>query len=123
MDNPLPPPARWLRDFRQAQTDDGFTFQWTQDTVTLKMTMTAVPGTTVLSCGYPKTDEPNAATIPMLLVHRHAQQTIFTALYQWSRTDIPVISFEGSTSATGELEIRLKANDRIAHHRIPALRR
>ncbi len=122
VDNPMPPPAQWLRDFGQARTDEDFTFQWTCDGVALKMTMTAVPGTTVLSCGYPTTDEPNAATIPMLLVHRYAQQTVFAALYQSSRTDIPTIYMEGPASATDGLEIRLKVDDRVAHHRIPALR-
>jgi len=58
----------------------------------------------------------------MLLVHRCAQQTMFTTLYQWSRTDIPTIYMEGPASATGGLEIRLKLDERVAHHRIPALR-
>ncbi len=87
---PAAPPARdgawvWLRDFRAAPADDDWFASWQSDGVHLRLDAQGEPGTQVIECGYPATDEPAAGRIPMLLVRRKARQTVFAVVYTVGR--------------------------------------
>jgi len=102
----LPGPGSWLRDFCAATTDRPIRLEWSEDSVNFAMTMAACPETQLITCGYPTTDEPNCPTTPMLLVERRAATTVYAAVYQAKRGQLP------------EAQIRQveDADDRLAFH-------
>lgn len=87
----IPGPGSWLRHFRVGVTDEVIRMRWSEDDVHLGMTMAAQPGTKVMTCGYPSSDEPDCPTTPMMIVERHVASTIYAAVYQAGKGDLPMI--------------------------------
>lgn len=82
----IEPPARegawaWLREFRATSLDGVWHAAWESDGVRLRLDMLGEPGTQVIECGYPATDEPASACVPMLMVRRKAARTVFAVVY------------------------------------------
>ena len=87
----IPGPGSWLRDLRVGVTDEAIRMRWSEDDVHLGMTMAAQPGTKVMTCGYPSSDEPDCPMTPMIIIERHQASTIYAAVYQAGRGDLPPI--------------------------------
>ncbi len=118
----IPGPGSWLRDLRAGRTDGEFRIEWTEDSVTFRMTMAAQPGTTVVSCGYPETDKPGSAALPMLLVERKAAKTIYAAVYQAATAKLPAVHIRRLADADGRLVYQVTGPSGHRRHLIRALR-
>jgi len=118
----IPGPGSWLKDFRAGRADGEFQMEWTESGVTLGMTMAAQPGTTVVSCGYPETDKPGSAAVPMVLVERKATKTIYAAVYQAGRAKLPAVHIRRLPDADGRLVYQVTGPSGHRRHLIRALR-
>jgi hypothetical protein len=99
----IPGPGSWLRDFRAGRSDGEFRVEWLDEDVRFRMTMAGLAGTKLVTCGYPETDRPGSATVPMLLVERRAEKTIFAAVYQAQRSDLPRLHISELPDTDGRL--------------------
>jgi len=118
----VPGPGSWLRDFRVGATDGEIRMCWSEDDVHLGMTMAAEPGTKVITCGYPWSDEPNCRTRPMTIIERHKTSTTYAAVYQAGRETLSQISITRLDDVDGKLVYRVDGPWGKQRHPIPQLR-
>jgi hypothetical protein len=114
-------PGRWLRDFQEGKSDAEVQMEWFEDSVRFRMTLAGQPGTKVITCGYPETDEPNCPTIPMLLVHRRAASTIYAVVYQAGKSKLPKVSLERFPDVDGRLVYQVSGPWGSRRHLVPRL--
>ena len=112
-------PWTWLRNPRSATLDRTWHADWRQGDVRLRLTMLGMPGTEVVLCDFPKSDEFEAPAIPMLIARRKAKSAVFVALYQAEKKDIP----SADISLTGDqtLSVSVVVDGRKRAHVIPIL--
>lgn len=118
----LPGPGSWLRDFQAATTDHLIRLEWSEDAVRFAMTMTGVPGTRLITCGYPTTDEPNCPATPMVLVERHAAATVYAVVYQAAKRQLPTVRIEQLEDAADRMIFKLSGPWGRREHSLPRLR-
>lgn len=118
----LPGPGSWLRDFRTATTDQPIRLELSEDLVNFAVTMAAVPGTRLITCGYPTTDEPNCPTTPMVLIERRAAATIYAAVYQAAKQQLPTVQIEQFEDAADRLTFSVSGPWGRCEHSVPRLR-
>lgn len=114
-------PGRYLSDFRAGQTDDQFRIEWAEAPVRFAMTMAAEAGTKVILCGYPQSDEPNCATIPMAIVEHRAANTTFAVVYQAAKGPIPQVEIRAIENVDGRAVYQVKGPWGTQRHLIPHL--
>jgi hypothetical protein len=119
----IPGPGSWLRDFRIGTTDGEIRMGWSEDDVHFDMTMASGPGTKVITCGYPSTDEPNCATTPMVIIERNEARTIFAAVYQAGRDELPQTGIKRLEDVDGQLVYEIAGPLGQRCHYIRQLRR
>jgi hypothetical protein len=117
----LPGPGKWLRDFSVGESNDEIQIEWSEDSVRFRIVMAAEPGTKIISCGYPVTDEPNCSTIPMLLVERQAARTIYAVVYQAGKKKLPDIHIKPLAEVDGRLVYQVTGQWGKRRHLIPKL--
>ena len=117
----LPGPGKWLRDFRVGESNDEIQIEWSGDSVRFRIVMASEPGTKIISCGYPVTDEPNCSTIPMLLVERQAACTIYAVVYQADKKELPDIHVKPLAAVDGRLVYQVTGPWGKRRHLIPKL--
>jgi len=115
-------PGQWLRDFQQADSDGEIRMQWHDGAVKFRMTLAGQPGTKVILCGYPQTDEPNCPTIPMVLVRRQAAKTTYAVVYQAAADNIPEVHLQGLPDSDGRRVYQVGGPWGSRRHLVPGLR-
>lgn len=123
---PVDPPSRdgpwrWLAGFREAPVDATWTIAWQSGPVHLRLDMLAEPGTRVLECGYPVTDEPDTARLPMLLVRRRAASTVFAAVYTAGRSPCGPVTLTQGPWQEGRLRFIVRTPTGPGEHLVPVL--
>lgn len=99
----IPGAGSWLKDFRVGTADGDLRMGWSNEGEQFGMTMAAEPGTKVITCGYPLSDEPDCLTLPMVIVERHKESTIYAVVYQVSRDELPPIRIKQRDDKKGRL--------------------
>jgi len=112
----------WLRDFRAAVADGAWNASWRSDDVSVCLHMAGAPGTQVIECGYPATDDPKAARVPMLIVRRRAQETTFATVYTCGRTEGGPTKLAMLIDRDGRLAFEVDAGGGRGVHLVPRLR-
>lgn len=118
----LPGPGSWLRDFRAATTDRSIRLEWSEDSVRFSMTMAGAAGTKLITCGYPTTDEANCPTTPMVLIERRAAATVFAAVYQAGKEQLPEILIKQVEAGPRRLGFQVTGPRGQTRHVVPRLR-
>jgi hypothetical protein len=118
----LPGPGKWLRDFKVGAGSEEINIEWSEDSVRFRIVMAAEPETKIISCGYPETDEPDCPAIPMLLVERQAERTVYAVVYQAGKKVLPEMHIKSMGTVDGRLVYQVTGPWGKRRHLIPKLR-
>ncbi len=111
----------WLRDFRSSRQDRQWHAAWRSGDVHLRLDMPGCPGTEIVECGYPATDEPATGRIPMLIVRRKAASTVFAAVYTFGRSGPGDVTLTVLPDRDGRLAFEVEAPAGRGVHLVPRL--
>ncbi len=123
---PCEPPGRdgawaWLRGFRSSRQDAAWHAAWRSGDVHLRLDMPGCPGTEIVECGYPATDEPAPAVIPMLMVRRKAASAVFAVVYTCGRSRPGGVRLTALPDRDGRLAFEVDAPGGRGVHLVPRL--
>jgi len=112
----------WLRDFQATSAEDAWHASWRSDGVYLRLDMAGSPGTQVIECGYPASDDPNARRVPTVIVRRKAKETMFVAVYACGGTEPAATKLTKLPDCDGRLAFEIEAGGGRGVHLVPKLR-
>jgi hypothetical protein len=123
---PCEPPGKdeawaWLHDFRSSWQDPAWHVTWRSGDVYLRLDTMAGPGTEVVECGYPATDEPATGRIPMLIVRRKAASAILVAVYTCGRSTPGEVKLTALPDRDGRLAYEVETPGGRGVHLVPRL--
>lgn len=95
-------------------------FDWRSEGARLRLKLLDPGAERVIACGYPASDEPDAGTIPMLIVRRQANTAVFAAL--WLVGDaVNNAELKPLPVRPGYLVYEVHVDGRPQRHLVPAL--
>jgi hypothetical protein len=111
----------WLRGFRATAAEGAWGASWRSDGVYLRLDMAGSPGTQVVECGYPASDDPKTGRVPMLIVRRKAKETAFAAVYTCGRTEPAAVKLTTLPDRDGRLVFEVQTRGGRGVHLVPKL--
>lgn len=118
---PTEPPWSWLRNAKSLRRDDTWVAEWRQADVRFRMTMPGVRGTEVILCDFPRNDQFEQPSVPMLMVERQGKSAMFIALYQAEKDDAPKAEISVFDDSFDCIKVKVSVAGKDREHLIPKL--
>lgn len=111
---------RWLRNPMSTEIHGTINLEWHNATDRLRLTMLNSEGTRLITCGYPATDQPNSANMPMIIIRRNTTATVFAAL--WVIGDrVSDATLKQLADHDGKLVFQVCSDNIVRKHLVPRL--
>lgn len=118
---PTEPPWSWLRNAKSLTQDDTWVADWCIADVRFRMTMLGVQDTEVTLCDFPRSDQFDQPSVPMLMVERQGKSAMFIALYQAEQGDLPKAEISVLDDSFDCIKVKVSVAGKDREHLIPRL--
>lgn len=122
MDLGANPPWKWLRNARRRTENGAWSVTSQQGKLTTRLTMLGEPGTQVIVCDFPSKEDLSSPPYPMLMARRKAKTTVFAAVLQSERADLPDTKVTISEELHGYLRVSVTCSGKTREFSVARLR-
>lgn len=114
-------PWKWLKNAGVRREDDNWQVTAKQGSLVTRLMMLGAPETKLITCQFPRKDDFEGVPVPMLIARRHAKSTVFVALLQAERDELPVTLVSLGRAATGFIDVKVNSEGRERTFTVRAL--
>jgi hypothetical protein len=105
-------PWKWLRNARQLTIDENWHAVAQQGDVISRLTMLGSYGTRVITCEFPRKDNFEPPSIPMLIARRTGRSALFVAVIQAERGELPPVDIRLNECKHELLRIKVRCGEK-----------
>jgi hypothetical protein len=103
---------KWLRNARQLTVDGDWHAVAQQGNVISRLTMLGYSGTRVITCEFPRKDNFEPPSIPMLIARRMGKSALFVAVIQAERGELPPVDIRVNERKHELLRIKVRCGEK-----------
>ncbi len=115
-------PWKWLRNARHSTVDGNWHAVARQGEVTSRLTMVGHPGTRIITCEFPRKDNFEPPSIPMLIARHMGKSALFVAVLQAERGKLPSVDVHIKEHRHQLLRIEIRCGEKEQEFVVKRLR-